>query len=194
VPARIPEGKTSTLLCHEQDRDLWYDLMAHFTLLRVRLERVAKGAFVWKSFYYPTTRAVEPNEYETFVQALQEGVVFVPGTSASLLLRFWQHGERDPRIGEALARQYVQPIPLRAASGVRQSIIAQPLAAYARGPEREEACVQIVEAIEQKLLRHLAQRKVSLAQPSVLLEEITTLSALPAPQTPQETPERVKAG
>jgi hypothetical protein len=103
---------------------------------------------------YPVQRRNE-RHYETFVADLQKAFLFVPCTSATFLTRFLITRQKDAHLASLSGQTATQPIPLRAAHGVSQSILDKPLAAYLRGAERDQACVEVVAALERKLLSYL---------------------------------------
>ena len=147
----LPTGTTIVLLYHQEDRDLMADLSPHLNVLALRL----KGLFEWKYYSYRVSASQEENQHEEFVRQLgEEAFLFLPCTSGQFCQRFLEACQKDPRIPVALTQLYVQPLPLRIAQGVSPSILPQPLAAYASGHPREEACVQIVEELERKLLAY----------------------------------------
>jgi hypothetical protein len=158
-------GNTILFLYDEADQNLWYDLAPHLSTLILRLP----SALVWKYYRYPVQRGGE-NHHEAFVSDLQQAFLFVPCTSAAFLVRFLLARQKDARLASLLAQTYTQPIPLRAAHGVTQSILDKPLAAYPRGAERDQACVRLVAALEQKLLSHLGMRGNTDAPTAVLVE------------------------
>jgi hypothetical protein len=151
VPA--DRGNTILFLYDEGDQDLWLDLAPHINTLILRLPDV----LVWKYYMYPVQRRNE-RHYETFVADLQKAFLFVPCTSAPFLMRFCLTRHKDARLASLLSQTYTQPLPLRAAHGVTQSILDKPLAAYLRGAERDAACVRIVAALEEKLRMYLGMR------------------------------------
>jgi hypothetical protein len=151
VPAET--GNTILFLYDEGDQDLWLDLAPHINTLVVRLPDV----LVWKYYRYPVQRRNERHS-ETFVADLQKAFLFVPCTSATFLTRFLITRQKDAHLASLSGQTATQPIPLRAAHGVTQSILDKPLAAYLRGAERDAACVRIVAALEEKLLSYLRMR------------------------------------
>jgi hypothetical protein len=146
-------GNTILFLYDEEESTLWYDLAPHINTLVVRLPDV----FTWKYYRYPVQRQGE-SHYQAFISDLQQAFLFVPCTSASFLSRFLLTRHKDARLASCLSQTYTQPIPLRAAHGVTQSILDKPLAAYPRGAERDQACVEVVAALEEKVLRYLGMR------------------------------------
>lgn len=156
-------------LYHGQDCELWSHLAPHISTLVLRLHRVGLD---WKYYTYalPQLRE-EQDRHEAFVSHLQTALLFPPCTSADFLSIFWHKAHSDARIGEALSMTQIQPIPLRAAYGVSQSLLPRPFAAYAAGPERDEAAVQIIAGLEKRLLSSLARMgKVSVRRTPLLAE------------------------
>jgi hypothetical protein len=151
VPAET--GNTILFLYDEGDQDLWLDLAPHISTLILRLPDV----LVWKYYRYPVQKRSESHS-ETFVADLQKAFLFVPCTSATFLTRFLLTRHKDARLASLLNQTYTQPLPLRAAHGVTQSILDKPLAAYPRGAERDAACVEVVAALEEKLRMYLGTR------------------------------------
>jgi hypothetical protein len=147
-------GNAIVFLYDEVDSDLWYDLAPHINTLVLRLPDV----FEWKYYRYPTPAIRDRSQHEAFVSDLQKAFLFIPCTSATFLTRFWMAWKSDARLQSLLAQTSVQPIPLRAAHGVSQSMLAKPLAAYPTGHARDEACVQVVAALEQKVLRYRSRQ------------------------------------
>jgi hypothetical protein len=151
VPAET--ANTILFLYDEVDQDLWLDLAPHINTLVVRLPDV----LVWKYYMYPVQRRNE-RHYETFVADLQKAFLFVPCTSATFLTRFLLTRHKDARLASCFRHTCTQPIPLRATHGVSQSILEQPLAAYPAGNARDQACVEVVAALEEKLRMYLGMR------------------------------------
>jgi hypothetical protein len=147
-------GNTMVFLSDEVDGDLWYDLAPHIKTLVLRLSDV----FEWKYDRYPTPAIRDRSQHEAFVSDLQKALLFIPCTSATFLTRFWMAGKIDARLKPLLAQTSVQPIPLRVAHGVSQSMLAKPLAAYPTGHARDEACVQGVATLEQKVLSYQSRQ------------------------------------
>jgi hypothetical protein len=165
-----PSGNTIVFLYDDADRDLWYDLAPHINTLVLRSPNV----FSWKYYCYPTPMTRGESQHEAFVHDLEQAFLFLPCTSATFLTHFWTSCKIDTRMTPLLAQRYVQPIPLRAAHGVSQSILAQPLSAYPAGHAREAACVQVVAALEQKLLGYQRHRQGETQAPVALLAETTS--------------------
>jgi hypothetical protein len=167
----VPEhtGNTIVFLYDEVDRDLWYDLSPHINTLILRLPDV----FAWKYYHYPIIPNRNKSEHEAFVSDVQKAFLFIPCTSATFLTRFWRAWKIDDRLKPLLAQTYVQPIPLRAAHGVAQSMLAKPLAAYPSGHARDEACVQVIATLEQKLRTYQGMRGNTDGQATVALLEET---------------------
>jgi hypothetical protein len=173
-PVIDPSKKTIVFLSHDDDHELWFQLARHLKLLEYRLPYLQ-----WKYYMYPLpTTKEEENVHEEFMSNLQGALLFVPCTSALFLTRFWVACQKDHRLNNYLSRTQIQPIPLRAAHGVHQSILPKAFAAYAPGPERDEAAAAIVATLEEKLLWFLAL--AGQGQPEapdlLLLEETTSKS------------------
>jgi hypothetical protein len=151
VPAET--ANTILFLYDEGDQDLWLDLAPHINTLVLRLP----DGFTWKYYMYPVQRQGE-SHYQAFIGDLQQAFLFVPCTSATFLTRFLITRQKDARLASLSGQTATQPLPLRAAHGVTQSILDKPLAAYPRGAERDAACVRIVAALEEKLRMYLGTR------------------------------------
>jgi hypothetical protein len=172
-----PTGNTIIFFHHEADRDLWNDLAPHIHTLVLRLPNL----FKWKYYYYRSRTISSESKHEEFVSDLEHALLFLPCTSVSFLNTFWQDTSSDARMPPLLAQTYVQPIPLRAAHGVWQSLLPKPLAAYPSGHARDEACVQVVATLEQKLLSYQGIRSnADVEAPLALLAETTNKLMLPA--------------
>jgi hypothetical protein len=167
-----PTGNTILFLYDEADRDLWYDLAPHISTLVLRMPDV----WSWKYYHYTPTGE---GQHEAYVRDLEKAFLFLPCTSATFLTRFLQACQKDERLRPLLSGTYVQPIPLRAAHGVTQSLLAQPLAAYPRGDARDSACVQVVATLEQKLLSYMS-RQGNTEMPVALLEETASTLVVPS--------------
>jgi hypothetical protein len=179
----IEAGNTILFLYDEVDCDLWYDLAPHINTLILRLPE----SLVWKYYLYPVQRRSE-NQYATFMSDLQQTFLFIPCTSATFLVRWLSAKKSDARLASLLAQTYTQPIPLRAAHGVSQSILAQPLAAYPAGAERDNACVAVVAALEEKLLSYHRMRESTHAVAPVTGLAETASSLLLATQAHRRRP------
>jgi hypothetical protein len=169
----VPEGNTIITFFHESDRDFWSDLGPHVNILMLRLS----GLFEWKFYYYHSQLRNAENKHEAVVSDLEKTFLFLPCTSVNFLNAFWQDLKNDTRMAPLLREVHVQPIPFRAAHGVAQSLLEKPLAAYPPGHARDEACVQIVAALEQKIR---ACKGIDKQPPVALLSETTSRMIVPA--------------
>lgn len=149
-----PSSSTILFLYDEMDHALWSDLAPHIQTLALLMP----SFFEWKYYLYPLPRTQIESKYKAFVHDLEKTLLFLPCTSATMLSRFFQTIKGDTRLATLLAQTHVQPIPLRAAHGVKQSTLVKPLAAYPSGNARDEACVQVVAMLEQKLTAYLRTR------------------------------------
>jgi hypothetical protein len=91
-------------------------------------------------------------KYERTLYHLEHAVLFLPCVSTEYMLQFWQKIRSDARLSKLLLqpRFAILPLPMRAVAGAKGDCLPQPLAAYS-SHEREAACAQIAEAIEQVL-------------------------------------------
>jgi hypothetical protein len=162
---QIATNSTIVTLHNDTDSTLFLELLPHLETLALRFP----GLFAWKHYQYPPAHFKGESKHEAFISDLQTAFLFLPCTSAPFLTRFLQARQKDERLGPLLSRMYVQPLPFHACHGVSQTLLADPLSAY-EGSAREEACVRVVEALEQKLLRYL-QRQGRSEAPITLLQE-----------------------
>ncbi len=159
-------GNTVLFLHDEADSHLWYELAPHIDLVTLHFPNL----FTWKYYCYRHATKSGEGKYEAFLSDLEQACLFLPCTSVTFLTSFWRDLQKDARLLPLLASVSVQPIPFKAAHGVSQSLLLKPLAAYPQGCERDQACVEVIAALEQKLLLH-TRRQASMYTPAVLLSE-----------------------
>lgn len=180
----VPEytGNTIMFHYHEEDRELWYDLGQHINTLVMRL---SSQEWRWKYYHYFTRKISEEEnnaKHKAFMQDLEQTFLYIPCTSAPFITKFLQSMETQEDVKNAIAQTYIQPVPLRPTHGVSQSILPKPLAAYASGHERDEACAQVVATLEHKLLSYQNLRGEEKREPAALLEETKTPLLLAPPK------------
>lgn len=122
---------------------LLQDLWSHLEILEQRLPETR-----WKYWSLPLKHGDEAR----FKEEVDQSLFWVLCTSAPFVATFINGCEQTPFLQAALERVPVFPLPVRATAHIDSALA--PLAASAPGHERDQACVQMVLALENALRQH----------------------------------------
>lgn len=147
-PADEQQSPQHTIIVayHEDDRALFESLLPHLNML-IRHQSDQH----WYQYRYPLSEYESAKELrKKHLDQVEAASVFLPLTSAALVDVLWGYTLKYPRMAAALTRVSVIPIALRPAANVR-ALSNKALEEYPAGPEREHACIKLMQSLEKRL-------------------------------------------